>query len=50
MFRRRRKASDFSDEVRSHIEIETQRLREQGLSEKEARSQALRGVGNVTGA
>ena len=50
MFWRKRKASDFSDEVRSHIEIEAQRLREQGLSEKEARSQALRGFGNVTGA
>ena len=50
MFWRRRKASDFSDEVRSHIEIETQRLREQGLSEKEARSQARRGFGNMTGA
>ena len=47
MFGRKRKASDFSDEVRSHIEIETQRLREQGLSEREARSQALRGFGNV---
>ena len=49
MFRSKRKASDFSDEVKSHIEIEVQRLREQGLSEKQARAQALRGFGNVTG-
>ena len=48
MFGRKRKASDFSDEVRSHIEIETQRLREQGLSEAEARARAQQTFGNVT--
>jgi putative ABC transport system permease protein len=50
MFLRKRKDSDFGDEVQSHIEIETQRLREEGLGEAEARNQARRKFGNVTGA
>ena len=48
MFRRRRKANDFSAEIEAHIQLETERLREQGLSENEARAAARRAFGNVT--
>jgi hypothetical protein len=42
MFRRKRKQSDFVAEIESHLELETQQLKEQGLSEEEART-ALEG-------
>src|ERR1700730_4540850 len=48
MRRRRREASDFSAEIEAHIQLETERLREQGLSEEEARHAAHRAFGNVT--
>jgi hypothetical protein len=48
MFRRKRKATDFSAEIEAHIRIETERLREQGLSEDEAQAAARRAFGNVT--
>ena len=48
MFRRKRKASDFGDEIQSHIQLEAERLREQGLSEADARAAARRAFGNVT--
>jgi predicted permease len=47
MFRRRRKASDFSAEIEAHLQQETERLREQGLSEEEARTAARRSFGNI---
>ena len=47
MFRRKRKASDFSAEIEAHIQHESERLREQGLSEEEARATARRSFGNV---
>jgi macrolide transport system ATP-binding/permease protein len=47
MFRRKRKASDFSAEIEAHIQHESERLREQGLSEEEARAAARRSFGNV---
>ena len=47
MFRRTRKASDFSAEIEAHIQQESGRLREQGLSEEEARTAARRAFGNV---
>ena len=47
MFRRKRKASDFSAEIEAHIQLESERLREQGLSEEEARAAARRSFGNV---
>jgi hypothetical protein len=40
MFRRNRKTSDFSAEIEAHIQLEIERLREQGLSEKDARPRA----------
>ena len=48
MFWRKRKQSDFNSEIEAHIELETERLKEQGLSEEEARAAARRAFGNVT--
>jgi predicted permease len=48
MLRRKRKASDFTAEIEAHIELETEQLKGQGLSEEEARSAARRAFGNVT--
>jgi len=48
MFGRKRRVDDFSAEIEAHIEHEVARLREQGLSEEEARARARRGFGNVT--
>jgi macrolide transport system ATP-binding/permease protein len=47
MFRRKRKASDFNAEIQTHLQQESERLREQGLSEEEARAVARRAFGNV---
>lgn len=47
MFRRKRKASDFSAEIEAHIQHESECLREQGLSEEKARTAARRAFGNV---
>ena len=48
MFWRKRKSSDFAAEIDAHLELETERLKEQGLSEEEARVAARRAFGNVT--
>ena len=47
MFRRRTQ-EDFSQELKSHLELETDRFREQGLPEEEARRLARLNVGNLT--
>jgi hypothetical protein len=47
MFGRKRKLDDFTTEVEAHVELETERLREQGLGEEEARAAARRSFGNV---
>src|SRR2546430_15207222 len=47
MFRRKRKASDFSAEIEAHIQLETARLQEQGMSEPDARAAARRAFGNL---
>lgn len=47
MFWRRRKSGDFSAEIEAHIQLESQRLREEGLNEQEARAAARRAFGNV---
>lgn len=47
MFRWNRKLSDFAAEIESHLEIEVERLREQGMSEEKARAAAHRAFGNV---
>jgi predicted permease len=43
----RRSESDFDDEIRSHLEIEAERLRANGLSAEEAERAARRSFGNV---
>ena len=48
MFWRKRKTRDFRDEIESHLQMETARLRQQGLNEEDARSAARRTFGNVT--
>jgi len=48
MFRGRRKISDFSAEIEAHLQLEIDRLQEQGLSAEEARTAARRAFGNVT--
>ncbi len=48
MFGRKRKESDFKSEIESHIQLETERLVEQGLSPADARAAARRAFGNVT--
>lgn len=47
MFRRKRSDSDFRAETEAHIENETTRLREQGLTEIDARASARRSFGNL---
>lgn len=50
MFRRHRKPSDFGAEIDAHLQLEVDRLREQGLSEAEARAAARCNFGNLTSA
>jgi putative ABC transport system permease protein len=40
--------TDFQAEIEAHLEMEMERLREQGLTEHEARAAALRSFGNVS--
>ena len=47
MFGRKRGLEDFSSEIEAHLQLEIERLREQGLSEEEARAAARRSFGNV---
>ena len=48
MFWYRRKQSDFDAELEAHIALEADRLKEEGLSEQEARAAARRAFGSVT--
>ena len=48
MLRSKRKASDFGAEIEAHIELEIERLQEQGLSYEQARTAAHQAFGNVT--
>jgi len=48
--RRKRCDEDFAQEIQAHLELETDRLREKGMSEAEARAAAHRAFGNVTSA
>ncbi len=48
MFGRKRKRGDFNAEIEAHLQLEIDRLQEQGLSAEEARCAALRAFGNVT--
>src|SRR5438105_4739164 len=48
MFRRHRRAADFSEEIDAHIALETDRLTAEEMSPAEARLAARRRFGNVT--
>jgi putative ABC transport system permease protein len=48
MLERRRKLDDFTAEIETHLQLEAERLREQGLSAEDARAAAHRTFGNVT--
>jgi putative ABC transport system permease protein len=50
MIFRRRSDRDFADEIQAHIELETDRLRAQGVPEDAAPHLARRAFGNVTAA
>ena len=50
MFRRKRSAEDFAEEIKAHLELEADELRREGLSEDEARRKARREFGNVRAA
>ena len=50
MFRRKRSAEDFAEEIKAHLELEADELRREGLSEEEARWKARREFGNVRAA
>ena len=47
MFGRKRKLDDFTSEIQAHLQLEIERLRDQGLSEEQARATARRSFGNV---
>ena len=48
MFGRKRKSGDFTSEIEAHLQLEIERLREQGMSEAEARATARLSFGNIT--
>jgi hypothetical protein len=48
MFGRKRKLEDFSSEIEAHLQLEIERLREQGLSEEEARASARRSLSLIS--
>src|SRR5438309_1822484 len=47
MFGRKRKLDDFSSEINAHLQLEIERLQENGLSEAQARATARRSFGNL---
>jgi len=50
MFRRKRSAEDFAEEIKMHLDLEAEELRHEGLSEDAARRKARREFGNVRAA
>src|SRR5437870_4718339 len=48
MFGRKRPASDFHAEIEAHLQLEIERLQEEGLNEEEARAAAHCAVGPST--
>lgn len=47
MFRRKRSAEDFAEEIRAHLDLEADELRAEGLSEEEAHRRARVEFGSV---
>jgi len=50
MFKRRRSADDFAEEIKAHLELEADELKGEGLTEEEARRRARVEFGNVRAA
>src|SRR6476660_9489000 len=50
MFRKNRRGADFKEEIRSHIQLETDRLIGEGMTPEDAEVAAHRTFGNVTAA
>lgn len=50
MFNRKRSAEDFAEEIRSHLELEADDLRDEGIGAEEARRRAHVEFGSVQGA
>ena len=50
MFRRKRSAKDFAEEIKAHLDLEADELKQEGLGEDEARWKAQRAFGNVCAA
>ncbi len=50
MFRRRRSANDFAEEIKAHLELEADELKQEGLGEDEARRKARSEFGSITAA
>jgi hypothetical protein len=50
MFRRKRSEEDFAEEIRAHLDLEADDLRQEGLSSDEARWKARRQFGNMRAA
>ena len=50
MFRKRRSADDFAREIQAHLDLETQRLIDEGMRPDDARMAAQRAFGNVVSA
>src|SRR5215469_4360812 len=48
MLWRKRREKDFADEIDAHLALESDRLRQEGLSQQEAEAAARREFGNVT--
>ncbi len=47
MFKRKRSAEDFAEEIKAHLALERDELRHEGLSEEDAQWKARREFGNV---
>src|SRR5271156_1377130 len=50
MFRRRRRTSDFVEEIQAHLDLEADELKDEGLNEEEANRRARIMFGNVSAA
>ncbi|HEY1648018.1 MAG TPA: ABC transporter permease [Terracidiphilus sp.] len=50
MFRRRRSAKDFAEEIQAHLELEADELKDEGLNEEEAQRRARIAFGNAAAA
>lgn len=50
MFRRTRSSSDFAQEIKAHLELEADELKQEGLSDEDARRRARVNFGSPTGA